>query len=92
MPLAGSKTSPRLAPLPANSLPETQWGTNFIVYLALVKKNTFIEGLLKGENMTEVSKAITQMIAQHPPKQAAVLQKLRELILQLVPGASERIS
>ena len=42
--------------------------------------------------MTEVSKAITQMIAQHPPKQAAVLQKLRELILQLVPGASERIS
>ena len=42
--------------------------------------------------MAEISERITAMIALHPPKQADVLTKLRGLIQELVPAATERIS
>ena len=42
--------------------------------------------------MAEIESQITSMIAAHPPKQAAVLSSLRELIKELVPAATERIS
>lgn len=42
--------------------------------------------------MSDISGEISTLIAQHPPAQAAVIQSLRELIQELVPGANERIS
>ena len=42
--------------------------------------------------MAEIESQITSRIAAHPPKQAAVLSSLRELIKELVPAATERIS
>jgi len=42
--------------------------------------------------VAEISERITAMIALHPPKQADVLTKLRGLIQELVPAATERIS
>lgn len=42
--------------------------------------------------MAELEKQIAALIAAHPPKQAAVLSSLRELIKELIPAATERIS
>ena len=42
--------------------------------------------------MAEISERITAMIALHPPRQAEVLARLRGLIQELVPAATERIS
>ena len=47
---------------------------------------------LTEETVADISREIKDMIALHPPKQAEVLTQLRELIGELVPAATERIS
>ena len=42
--------------------------------------------------MTEIAKQIETIIASHPTAQAKVLFSLRKLIMELAPGAGERIS